>query len=390
MTMTNMLSRASQVVTPENEKLSKYNLKENPFPENPFVNHENSDRRYNGDIYESMIREAEYLQIENNFLKVSQSDPNHIRIGYILDTSYVGRGNGKSSFAINLLKKINNQFCFDLTLGKNKCFGLYITPAPSGRTRNFSNFLDLIADTIFNSCFIRYSISSLRLEAIIKLKLADIPEKELENEDQLMDDLNSIDWFDKKNILLSDIHDYLNKNSYFNLITAEFPLKKRTWSSFQKNLSITTEQDFINYYGKLKKDSDKINFIFNDLVNLFLASGFNGSYLIVDDFERIPDFQSDRQKRDFAMELRTNFFDGSTANAKIGFYNLILLLHAGVPRLVEKAWSDSGMDQRSPINSVTQSDKHIVLFNKLSSAHAILLVKKYLTEYRINPADNLA
>lgn len=43
------------------------------------------------------------------------------------------------------------------------------------------------------------------------------------------------------------------------------------------------------------------------MVYLFLASGFNGAYIIVDDFERIPDFQSDRQKRDFALEIRRNF-----------------------------------------------------------------------------------
>ena len=142
------------------------------------------------------------------------------------------------------------------------------------------------------------------------------------------------------------------------------------------------------YYQELKKDSEKIDFIFNDMVYLFLASGFNGAYIIVDDFERIPDFQSDRQKRDFALEIRRNFFDGTSANARIGFYNLLLMLHAGVPRLIEKAWSESGMEQRSSI-SPSSAVPHIIYFNKLDKNRAILLIKKYLTEYRINKEDSI-
>jgi len=117
-------------------------------------------------------------------------------------------------------------------------------------------------------------------------------------------------------------------------------------------------------------------------VLFFQAAGFNGAYVLVDDFERIPDFQSARQKRDFALELRSCLFDGLFTNAKIGFYNMILVLHAGVQRLIEEAWAASGMENRAPISPAIDSS-HVVAFEKLSEQHASLLLQKYLAEYRI-------
>jgi hypothetical protein len=128
-----------------------------------------------------------------------------------------------------------------------------------------------------------------------------------------------------------------------------------------------------------------MNFVFNDLALFFEAGGFNGSYIIIDDFERIPDFQSEKLKHEFALEIRTNFFDGVLQNAKVGFFNLILVLHAGVPRLIEKAWTVSGMDRRSPILSEAGVfSKHIIYFNKLDENHAKSLLEIYLEQYRIN------
>jgi hypothetical protein len=387
----NILKKATSNPNDPGNKYEKYNLKENPFPSNPFVSQDSKDKRYNGEIYESSVREEEERQIEENFLKVLQSNPNHIRLGYILDTSYVGRGNGKSSFAINLLKRINNQFCLDITNDQNKCFGLYIEPQTSGRTRNFSNFLDIWADAMFNSSIIGYAIASLRLEAVMSLYPDIINQELLDSEYELINLLNDANWYTQNNIYYEDVQkEILKSNNYYPLISINSPFRKRySFVHSKMNNRIMQIDDLVRYYKELRKDSEKIDFIFNDIVNFFLASGFNGAYILVDDFERIPDFQSDRQKRDFALELRTNFFDGNTANARIGFYNLIIMLHAGVPRLIEKAWSESGMEQRSPI-SASQTATHIVYFDKLDKIRAISLIKKYLSEFRISPEDSIA
>lgn len=373
-----------------NNRFERYNLKENPFPATPFVNQENTDKRYNGEIYEEAIRSRELGFIEDNFLKIAQSNLNHIRIGYILDTSYVGRGNGKSTFALNLLKRINKNYCLDISENANKCFGLYIVPEPSGRTRTFTNLLDLIMETIYQTKVIDYSLAAMRLESIMECGLKKFNDDDFSDEKKLIEELNDIKWYDNNDIKLKEIHDYLSKKIEFNLLSFDNPLRKNRSSYDGSNLSIVTNEKLYLYYKSLKKDIEKINFIFDDLVNIFLMAGFNGSYIIIDDFERIPDFQSDRQKRDFALELRTIFFDGSSQNAKIGFYNLILMLHAGVPRLIQKAWGDSGMDQRSPISSISPTSNHIISFDKLNSDYTTLLIKKYLTEYRINAENSIS
>lgn len=370
-------------VVDKKEIKAKYellSLKENPFPNTPFVNKINPDIRYNGSIYESRIREKEREQILENFIRIPQSDQNHIRLGYLLDYSYVGRGNGKSAFALNLIDEINNEYCLDISDENNKCFGLHLTPEPSGRTKTFSSFVDLIFDAILEKGIIKYCLASLRLEAINTI----YPKNDIskfENEEKLIEKLNEANWFKDNNIEIATITKKFYQNDFLNKIGTGFPLH-RDKTVFYNN-TITTEKNFKKYYYEnLKKGKDRINFLFNDLVLFFESAGFNGAYLIVDDFERIPDFQSEKLKQEFALEIRTNFFDGILENAKFGFYNLILVLHAGVPRLIEKAWAVSGMDRRSPIND--DKARHSIKFDKLTVGHAVLMLEKYLEKYRLN------
>ncbi len=382
--MSNLLRKPKSENLKENKSRYEFlNLKENPFPNTPYVNKNNADNRYNGRIYESRVREKEHEQILNNFIRVPQSDQNHIRLGYILDYSFVGRGNGKSAFALNLIDEINEEFCLNLSNEENKCFGLHISPEPSGRTKTFYSFSDLIFDAIIDKGIINYCLASLRLEAINGLNI-DVNIEGL-SEDDLVQKLNDPAWFKENSIEIHTISKNIYKNEILNKISSGFPLS-RDKSNFYTT-SVTTEKDLKKYYYQtLKKGKDRINFLFNELVLFFQASGFNGAYLIVDDFERIPDFQSEKLKQEFALEIRTNFFDGILENAKIGFFNLILVLHAGVPRLVEKAWAVSGMNRRSPMND--DNSRHTVRFDKLTVDHAILMLEKYLEEYRLKPQDD--
>jgi hypothetical protein len=385
--MKNLLNKAKVLSDLPDAKFEKFNLRENPFPAQPMINKENSDKRYNGDIYESEIRVNEFNKIETNFLKIAQSNPNHQRIAYILDTSYVGRGNGKTTFAINLLKNINKNYCLDISEGVNKCFGLYIMPAPGGKTKSFVSLLDLIFNSIVESKIIEYTIAALRLEAILKF-IPDFTDSHMfQNEETLINQLNDEDWVANKNLNRHEIIEKIFElNPLLNRISSEFPIHRGRYALFQK--SFLSKSEIVDYYKSLKNPSLKIELIFDDLVNLFLAGGFNGSYIFIDDFERIPDFQSDRQKRDFALEIRTCFYDGISTNAKLGFFNLILMLHAGVPALMQKAWGDTGMEQRSPINSISEQSNHVVFFDKLNKNHAKLLIQKYLSEYRIKEETN--
>ena len=90
--------------------------------------------------------------------------------------------------------------------------------------------------------------------------------------------------------------------------------------------------------------------------------------------------------RSFALELRTCLFDGGYVNARIGFFNFLLVLHAGVPRLIQKAWEQSGLEHRAPM-FYKGMPRHIIPFEKITLEHVFLLVQKYLDEYRVNPDE---
>ncbi len=375
------LKKAKTVSVVREGRFEKFNLKENPFPSSPFVNPDSNDARTNGDIYEPSIREKEYQKMQENFLEVSQSDPNHLRLGYIEDTSYVGRGNGKSAFILNMQKRINQDFGLNVSNQLNKSFAVTVVPEPSGKTKTFERFVDLLANSIFRSGIIEDVLTSLRLEAILNLHETFDIQQHFSDEEDLVRELNSADWFSEAGIDLRQVSQQVLQNENLQSLPNDFPLYSPTATFFP---TIVKQSDFIEYYKNLKRGKPKYEFIFSQLVDLFLAAGFNGAYVFIDDFERIPDFQSERQKRDFAVEIRSCLFDGLYTSAKIGFYNFVLVLHAGIPRLIQNAWDQSGLGHRSPIFYKAGTPKHVIRFEKITLEHAFALLRKYLKAYRIN------
>ncbi|HBB30999.1 MAG TPA: hypothetical protein DDZ80_10355 [Cyanobacteria bacterium UBA8803] len=227
----------------------------------------------------------------------------------------------------------------------------------------------------------------MRLNAIFELYEDFDPEEHFSDEDDLKTKLKSLDWYSQKNLDFIKISQYILSNSYLQDLPQDFPI----FSSTPLVLKLIDQNDFKEYLKNLKRGKPKVEFAFSHLVDFFLAAGFNGAYIFVDDFERVPDFQSERQKRDFALELRTCLFDGLYTNARTGFYNLLLVLHAGVPRLIQSAWEQSGLEQRSPI-FFKGTSKNVIRFEKIKLQDALSLVQKYLQAYRIKevPADTFS
>jgi hypothetical protein len=375
--MSNLRRKPIQLQSVDQEaKYQRFSLIENPFPTSP-VNKDSTDPRTNGEIYETGIRSKEYEKIETAFLKSSQADPSHLRLGYICDTSYIGRGNGKSAFLVNLVKRINKEYCLNISDEVNKCFAVYVTPEPGGRTKTFDSFVDLIFKTIYSSGIIATSLASMRLDAIIEV----YPDMKIDeyDEQKLIQNLNSEEWLTNNGIESQKLMDIILKSEFLQRIPNDFPLNSSSNDLFH---TFITGELFLEAYKVLKKGREKFDFVFSYLVQMFMASGFNGAYIFVDDFERVPDFQSGRQKRDFATELRSVLLDGSYENARYGFFNMFLVLHAGVPALISDAWSSSGLEQRYPLFPKVISP-HLIPFEKINREHVSLLIKKYLDQYRI-------
>ena len=144
--MTQNFFKKPKTVSVENlqNKYLRFGLTENPFPASPALNTDAEDRRINGNIFELEIRQKEFNQIKKEFLEPPQFDPNHRRLGYIMDTSYVGRGNGKSAFIVYLQEQINQDYCLDISKEQNKCFAIRVLPESGGRTKTFESFIDII------------------------------------------------------------------------------------------------------------------------------------------------------------------------------------------------------------------------------------------------------
>lgn len=374
----------AQQPTDQEGKYEKFNLQENPFPSSPFVNPNSTDAKYNGEIYEPSIRKSEYTFILQNFLTVPQNDSNHLRLGYILDTSYIGRGNGKSAFLVNLQREINKDYCLTLSNGHNKCFALTLVPEPGGKTKTFEGFVELFVDGIFRSNVIDDSLATLRLEALLETKSDFDIAHYFENESQIRDKLTSEKWYREEGISYREINAQVNTNKHLQSLPSDFPI----FSGGPLLSHVTSKKDFIEYYSDLKRGKPRFEFLFSHLVHLFLAAAFNGAYIFIDDFERIPDFQSERQKRDFALELRNCQFDGLSTNARLGFYVMVFVLHAGVPRLIENAWSQSGLEHRAPFFFKTGVPKNVIRFEKITLEDTYSLIQKYMNEYRITPESS--
>ncbi|HLT65702.1 MAG TPA: hypothetical protein VKZ80_05045 [Flavobacterium sp.] len=357
-----------------------FGLTENPFPSTPFVNQNSPEKKYNGTIYDDSIREKEYLKLLRNFIQIPQSDLDHLRLGFIAENSFLGRGNGKSSFLLHVLKNLNEEYCLNLSNNQNKCFSVYVVPEGSGKVKSFDKFLDGIVSSIFNSGIINESLAILRYEAIERLNAWKEGEAPIipDNIDEFVNLFNNKDWLNKNtNIYTNELTREILKVEWLSSVSGDFPLTQNLKSTNH----LVTNSDFIDHYKSLRKEQDKLNFVFNDLVKFFLSVGFNGSYILIDDFERIPDFQSSNQKKEFATQLRTILFDGGYLNAKIGFFNFIFALHAGVPRIMQEAWGLSGLEQRVPmINSDDQ--RHAIEFVKLNQDHAVKIISTYLNEFR--------
>ncbi len=365
-------------------RYERYNLSENPFPSSPFVNPESTDARANGQIYEELIRQSEYEKIRHSFLEVPQSDPNHLRLGYIEDTSYLGRGNGKSAFIVNLQKRINKDFGFSVSGGINKCYAIRLEPEPGGKTKTFESFVDLFAAAILCSPFIEDALASLRLQTILTINQDFDLGAYFKTDDELRTSLVSEEWFKQAKIDVGQVNQLVIENPYLRNLPTDFPL----FSTISLWPKLAKATDFEKYYKELKRGRPRYDFVFSHLVALFLAAGFNGVYVFVDDFERIPDFQSERQKRDFALELRSCLFDGLYLNARVGFYNVLFVLHAGIPRLMQAAWEQSGLEHQAPMSYKSGIPTHIIRFEKITFPDTLSLLRKYLNYYRMNPTDH--
>lgn len=364
-------------------KFHRFDLKDNPFPNEPYVNKQSSDSRINGDIYDDALRIDEHAKLGTSFIEPSRNEGSHLKLGYIEDASYLGRGNGKSAFILNASTNINSSYCLDLSNNTNKCFSIVVNPQGGGKAKSFESFVDLLLECIVSSKLIEIAIGSLILEAVGSDSKFSSAVDAIENEESLIDAIYGEAWFAENKIDKHWIFQKLADNPFLREMNPDSPFSDLTGHSLINDEIVDGKIALNHYTRSLKRGRPRFDFVFNELPLLFLAAGFNGGFVFVDDFERIPEFQSARQKRDFAVELRSVLFDGPYMSSKYGFFSMLLILHAGVPRLIGDAWQASGINSRSPMND--SNSTHVIQFEKLEPTKIESLLIRYLDEFRIDP-----
>jgi len=161
----------------------------------------------------------------------------------------IGRGNGKSAFLVNLMRKINQEYCLDISDEINKCFALYVTPEPGGRTKTFASFVELIFSSILQSKFLDVCLASLRMDAVSEV----YPDIDLtagfSDERELIDCLNSETQLKLKGIDPASLTNKILENDFIQVLPADFPLTASRRTLFEP---FVTKKEFETYFRNLK------------------------------------------------------------------------------------------------------------------------------------------
>lgn len=362
------------------EKYERFNLTDNPFPYDPFMEPESENVRINGTIYNENIKKNEIQKISNNFF-LQSLDGNNKRLGYLIDSAYTGRGNGKSALLVHLKSLVNKDFGATVSNQENRVFAIYIKPQPSGRSAKFWQLAEEV--------LVQISKTNILKEVLITLKynaLASMPSELEKVQDKLQTEEDFYNLLDSSFLSTHNVNEFEVNQSIIDLLVG-FKID-RTLAAEMVQMPNSLNQILIERHFKLSESQKRKQIphvLFDQLVKIFSAANFNGGYILLDEFEKIVDSQSAAERNDFAAELRFNLFEGGGMSATSGFFMMIVAMHPGVPNLLRESWEKSGLNARTPLPSSAENDLHIIFFNNLQKNNIKELLTVYLDHFRCNP-----
>lgn len=378
----NKFTRKAQTNPKEFKDLfERFNLKENPFPYNPFIEPESSDPKRNGSIFDQRIRNKEFGKFIANFVETPLTG-DHNRVGYLLESSFAGRGNGKSALLVNLQNSINQDYADSCSKGLNKAFAVYLKAKSGGLDTKFWQISENILMEICKRKVLEDCLITLRYEILIELNQIKLLGDLKTDQDflQLLDNAE----LTKKGVNFSDLHSELKRKLIDTGINAELAAS----IAHKSNLASDAVAKFVRDQGDAWKKRDLNKFLFDQLVRIFLYAGYNGCYVLLDEFEKIVDYQKPSERIEFAYDVRQNLLEGNYQGALKGFFILILTMHPGTQRLILEAWEKAGINARSPLPSEdTLESPHVIKFDDIRKQDTRSLIEIYLNYYRIDSSD---
>lgn len=373
MNMNNKLLRRPKTVEEIENQYQFLGFTQNPFPNEPAVKPYSDDPRVNGSIFLEKIRQEEMSDFKEHIVKA----PN--KIGLMMDyAAYKGRGIGKTAFLNHMKNLINSDLGEQMSNGDSVIYAVYVSPSADKNSRTLNDvahsiFSSMHKEGLFLTVFCRLRALSGLLDDVID---DTIDESNYEN--TIADD----DWLKARGVDVATLNAFvLNKLKQAGLTDETTTLFGGNCHSFKAALDDNKNEYFWKKQG--------LSFLFNNVEKLLKAAMFTNCIILLDEAEKMIQYQNFNERRAFCENLRYYFIDGSCMNALDGFFKIVLTIHPNSQELLMPHWAAAGLDRFCSLGGNTSSE-NTIFFRPMSNDAMMIseLAEIYLHESRIDQSDN--
>lgn len=371
--MDNNLFRKPKKVEEVENKYQFLGFTQNPFPSEPAVKPYSTDSRVNGSIFLEKIREEEIKDFKKHIVNASN------KIGLLMDyAAYKGRGIGKTAFLNHMKNSINTDLGNNISNGDSVLYAVYVSPSADKQNRSLSDvahsiFTSMHKEGLFLTVFCRLRALSGLLDEVID---------ETVNESNYEDTIANDSWLKERGV------DVQGVNSFVMDKLVEAGVSDNVSSLFggsYQSYKLSLEDNKNEYFWK----KTGLQYLFGNIEKLLKAALFTNCIILLDEAEKMIQYQSSNERRALCDDLRYYFIDGSCSNAIDGFFKIVLTIHPNSQELLMPHWAAAGLDRFCSLGGDISSE-NTIFFKPMSNDVMMIneLAEIYLKESRIDANDN--
>lgn len=373
----NNLTRKPQTASEQrNQKYRYYGFTQNPFPFDPSVIPGSEDKRNNGTLFFEGMRESEM----NDFKEKLVKSPN--RIGILMDyAAYKGRGIGKTALLNHVKTVINNDLGLRISDGQDVLYSVYLSPNSSdGNNRSLSRMAHSLYDAMVNERFLFIAFCRLRAFSggISDDLLAELTEDDYEK--TIADDK----WLNDHGADVQKINSFIIDKLY-SMGFLEGSHSYRLSFDYMDFLDTIS-----SFHSELEWNKKGLHLIFDKLVLLFKEAAFSNCIILLDEVEKIVQYQNFSERRAFCDDLRFYFIDGNTENSADGFFKILITIHPNSQELLMPHWMAAGLERFCELGG-SGAIENTIFFKPMKDDINLIkdFVRIYLDNSRSNKSDSV-
>lgn len=357
-------------------KYGIYGFNQNPFPVDPTVKPYSEDRRENGSIFLTELREKELEEFKSSIITRGS------KISFMMDyAAYKGRGIGKTAFMNYVKNIINNDLGDEISEGNEILYAVYVSPSPDKRERSMSMIVKKIFESMLQSDL--FMVVFARMRAFSDMIPDEILEK-VGRPDTYKDTICNDTW------LVNEGVDVVKLNAYVWKQLSEIGIDLEASSLFPDwevedngsyNMLYNYLKRFVQSEYTWKNEGNRL--FFDILIRLFQKADITHCVILLDEVEKIVTYQNFSERRLFCDNLRNYFIDGESVNAISGFYRLLMTIHPNSQELLKPHWHSAGMDRFSELGGISAKG-NTIFFQPIENSGEIA---KKLTLIYMNEAQ---